>query len=229
MARAHRGKFDSREMAFLLAYYGATSPTKGNAEQSGLAAGYPATVARTQMARVIKRFGDASMSASLNAVGVNKPYLAMVVRQILETGNNKEKLDATKLACMLMGESTSESGAMTINSTAPVMVVVGASKERIAALRSAAPQPTREELERLQNERVNEKLERLRAGETFVKRPHTKAQLEEGDVIEVAVPSEQGCPGELCIETTLGAGGLPLGEGPPRDGSPVAGPDPDKV
>jgi len=177
LARARRGKFDPRELEFLLAYYGAASTTKGNAERSALAAGYPASVGRHQAGRIIKRFGDASASVSLNAAGVNKPYLAMRIRHVLENGGDKEILAAARLAYALLGESTDErGGGVTVNSTAPVMVVVGASRERIAALRNATPQLSRDELERLENERVDAKLARLRGGETFVKRPHTKAE-----------------------------------------------------
>lgn len=57
-----------------------------------------------------------------------------------------------------------KSGATTINNTGPVMVVVGASAERMKALRGAIPQMSPERAEEERAARANERLAELKAG-----------------------------------------------------------------
>ena len=161
-----RGLPDNREMLFLEAYYGADSETRGNQVQSAKKAGYTDSVAVTKATRIIKRFGTGSAAQSLNAAGVNKPYLAMRIRYVLETGKSQEILSGARLAYALLGETTDESkGGVNNTYNAPVMVIVGANSERLRALRGAVPQLSKEQQEELDNERCQNRLEALKRGE----------------------------------------------------------------
>src|SRR5258708_6282763 len=106
---------DLGEMDFLNYFFGQDSETKDNAKQSALKAGYSESTADTNSARIIKKFGAATASVSLNAVGVNKPYLAARIKHVLEQGGDKEILSAARLAFALLGEATDASGGGTAN------------------------------------------------------------------------------------------------------------------
>lgn len=161
--RGYSGKIDVREALFLEAYYDAGSKTKGSGVESALAAGYSESVAHTKWPRLLKKFGDGGFKDSLRAVGITKPYLAMKLRHILDHGDDKEQLAAVRMVLSNLGETTDQSqGGNTFN--APVMVIVGASAERMRALKEATYQPTREELEAQENARVEHKLQLLREG-----------------------------------------------------------------
>src|SRR5260221_4820373 len=107
---SYKGHVDEREMAFLDAYYSQDSETKSNLVRSALKAGYSESTAVTKASRVIRRFGDAGAASSLTAMGVNKPYLASRIKQVLEEGSDKEIPAADRLAYTLLGENTAESG-----------------------------------------------------------------------------------------------------------------------
>lgn len=155
---------DVRDALFLEAYYGEKSQTKGNGLESALSAGYSESVAHTKWPRILKKFGNGGFKDSLRAVGITKPYLAMKMRHILEHGDDKEQLSAVRMILSNLGETTDQGqgGGNTFN--APVMVIVGASAERMRALKEAAYQPTRKELQEAEDARVEHKLQLLREG-----------------------------------------------------------------
>lgn len=162
-------------MLLLDYYYSKDSETKGNLVQSALKAGYSESTAITKAPRIIKRFGTAGAGESLNAVGVNKPYLAMRIRHVLENGGDKEILSAARLAYALLGEATDSGGSVTNTFNAPTMVIVGASQERIKALRGAIPQLSKEEQERLEDAATQERLEAFKRGEIPLVSRHSVA------------------------------------------------------
>jgi hypothetical protein len=167
-------------MAFLDYFYSKDSETKGNAQKSALRAGYSESVALTKATRIIKRFGDASAGASLNAVGVNKPYLASRLKSVLENGDDKEILAAARLAYTLLGETTGDGGAATNVYNAPVMIIQGMTQSRMKALREAIPQLTAEEKQLADEQESADRLAAFKRGELGFVSKHSKADPEGG-------------------------------------------------
>jgi hypothetical protein len=160
------GRLDDREVLFLANFYANDSPTKGKGKDSAVAAGYPETSATHRADIVLKKYGDLSFSVSAKAVGITKPYLAHKLKQIMETGGDKEVLASIRLALANFGEATDQQGGITGNTfNGPTMVIIGASAEKMKALREATPQLTREQLEEQSNQRSAERLEMLKRGE----------------------------------------------------------------
>lgn len=163
--RGFNSRIDVREALFLANFYGEKSPTKANGKESALAAGYDETTSQTAWPRILKKFGDNGMKDSLRAVGITKPYLAMKIKHILETAKASDMIPALRMALVGLGESTDNSGGnVNVNATGPVMVIVGATPERMKALKAAAYVPTREEREAAENARVEKRLQLLREG-----------------------------------------------------------------
>lgn len=164
-----REKLDEREIVFLANYYASDSKTRGKGMDSALAAGYSDSTAFQKSGRILKKFGDCSFAVSAKAFGITKPYLAFRLKQILEMPiekNVKEVIAAMRLSLANFGEATDQSGSsVTVNSTGPTMVIVGASPERMRALREATVQPTEEQLELARQARVKKRLEMMDRGE----------------------------------------------------------------
>lgn len=222
-SRARFKIFDPKHEALLLAYYAEDSPTRGNGEQSAIKVGYPAITARTVASQILKRYDKRKFQDALKAVGVNNLMMAHRVRRMILNGADKDAIAAIRLALAAKGEVTDESrGGVTVNANAPVMVIVGASQERIRALRNAEPQLPREVQEHLSEQRGDAKLALLREGETFVKRPHSKAKVDDG---EVEILDVESSPVECIDETPTGAGrrASSAGHGDPQEPG-VAGP-----
>lgn len=163
------------EVLFLDAYYSKDSETRGNAVASALKAGYSESTAHDQTARLIKRFGNASAGVSLDALGINKPYLAAKLKELMENGNDKEVLAAVRLSYTLLGESTGEGGQATNVFNAPVMVIQGMTNKRLESLRTASALPTPEEEQLASEQQSAERLELLRQGKLPPIKSHSKA------------------------------------------------------
>lgn len=160
-------KSDEREALFLSYYYGDKSPTKGKMADSMLEAGYPQTTALTQGPRILEKYKDGAFAVAARVCGITKPFLAMKMKQILDLpikDHSKEVMAAIRLTLANFGEATDQStgGGNTFN--APVMMIVGATPERIEALRNSTPQLSREQLEQISNERSAKKLQMLKDG-----------------------------------------------------------------
>jgi len=205
-----------RDQAFLLAYYGENSPTKGNLEQSALAIGLSESVATKQANRIFKRYDKKRFQEALTAVGVNNILMANRLRKMIEDGSDKDAINAIRLALAAKGEATDQQGAsVNIQSSAPVMVIVGANASKINALRTASKQPTRRELE-LQAEaeeleRCKTKLEMLKRGELpqLPSKSHARKHVEEAEILDIH-PSDASAVREVADQ----AGGRDCGEGP---------------
>jgi hypothetical protein len=192
-----RGRWthDDREEAFLLNFYSDESLTKGNAKQSALEAGYAESTATDKAQRIIKKYNWKQFKQALAACGVNNLMMAMRMRKMIEKGGDKDALGAIRLALANKGEGTDErTGALNINSSGPIMVIVGASQERMKALRGAIPQLTREQQEELENQRVQDRLDQLKRGELpqlpskSKAEPDASIQCVEGTVAEGSLP-----------------------------------------
>src|SRR6266576_5823005 len=167
--RPNKRVLDEREILFLGHYYGEDSETKGNMERSAQAAGGPFPASEKWAERILAKYDDCSFKASAKAVGITKPYLAWRLRQILDlpiAKHSKEIIAALRLMLANLGESTDHSVGTGGNVfTGPVMVIQGATPERLKALKGAIPQLTREQLEQASNERSAARLELLKRGE----------------------------------------------------------------
>lgn len=143
-------KAEIKEALFLAFYYGEGSKSKGNAVQSMIRAGYEEKTANTGLPqKIIRRFGDLSFAASAKAVGITKPFLAIKLKQILDLSaeeHPKEVLAGARLALASFGEATEEGGKPAGNIfNAPVMIIQGATPEKLKALKGALPQLTEAE------------------------------------------------------------------------------------
>jgi len=191
--RGFHAKLDEKEVLFLANFYAADSPTKGKGKDSALAAGYSRSTAETKWPRILKKYEDCSFSSSAKAVGINKPYLAMKLKQIMEKGGDKEILAAIRLALANFGEATDQQAGTVVNATGPVMMIVGATPERMRALRTQTTLPTRKELEEQSNERGAARLQMLKEGKLPPLRKNGKYIYRETIDVEASnVPDEQG-------------------------------------
>lgn len=184
------------EVLFLDYYFSQDSETKGNATQSALRAGYAETTAITKCNRIIKKYGDASAAVSLNAVGINKPYLAAKLKQIMEKSKDKEILAAVRLSYNLMGEISESGTSVNISGNAPVMVIVGASQSRLKALRQAIPQLSPEQ-QQIEDEAASaERLAAYKRGELGYIQKHSKANINAKTLPELRAEEESPLPND---------------------------------
>lgn len=194
--RGFAGHLDEREVIFLSNYYASDSPTKGKGMHSALAAGYSESVAKTKWPRILKKYEDCGFKASAKAVGITKPYLAMKLKQIIDSGGDKEVLASIRLALANFGETTDQQSGTVVNATGPVMMIVGATPERMRALKTQTAPPTKEELEEESNRRSAIRLKMLKEGQLPPLRKTAnyiyRDKIEVMDVEEAPVPNEQG-------------------------------------
>lgn len=71
----------------------------------------------------------------MEAQGITKPYVAEKLKIILEHGKAREKLEVAKMFLTMTGDIKDEKGTPSITATGPVMVIMGATKERMRALK----------------------------------------------------------------------------------------------
>jgi len=156
----------ARDQAFLMAYYGDESPTKGNKTASARAVGFSESTAEDQAGRVFRRYDKRKFQEALKAVGVTNLLMGYRLRKMIEEGADKDAIGAIRLALAARGEATDQQSGTTINATGQVMVIVGANASRINALRTAKALPTAEELEAEENARCQARLDELKARNT---------------------------------------------------------------
>ena len=72
----------------------------------------------------------------LKEIGVDRPYVAERIKTLLDSEDEKIKLQASRMYLALTAEiSNDKAGAVSIVGNAPTMVIIGASRDRIRALR----------------------------------------------------------------------------------------------
>lgn len=81
-----------------------------------------------------KKVKEPSILDCLKAEGIDRRYVAAKLKEVFEKGKGKILIDASKLYLLLAGDIKDEKGTAIFNS-GPVMVISGASKDRIRALR----------------------------------------------------------------------------------------------
>jgi hypothetical protein len=117
---------DPREIQFLAAYYAKESPSFRQGAESARLAGYAEGSARLQADKILRRYGDLSIGASLKAVGIDNPYLAWNIREIIDNAKDpRDRLAAIKLASVINGDISEGGSKTTINAAGPVMIVQG--------------------------------------------------------------------------------------------------------
>jgi hypothetical protein len=125
-----------KERAFLLGYYGKDSPTKLDRRASALAAGYTLERAVWNANRLLDKYRDTGFRECSETVGISAASLAVMFKEILETSEGRDAISSLRLALANRGEATDHKDAprgMTFEG--PVMVIVGATPERMEALR----------------------------------------------------------------------------------------------
>jgi hypothetical protein len=132
-----------KEGNFLLAYFGKDSTTRHQRGASAIAAGYSAARAVWNANRVLDKYADLSFRECAETIGVTKPQMAVAFREFMQDCKGKDRLQGFRLLLANMGEATDN--AMSKQATVingPVMVIVGATEERMRALcRGSDPVP----------------------------------------------------------------------------------------
>lgn len=132
-----------KEAAFLVAFYRKTSVTRLDRRASAIAAGYPVARAVWSANRVLEKYADTSFRECAEMVGISKARMAVMLSEIMEHGEPKEKLSSVRLMLANIGEATDNRDARGMTFQGPTMVIVGATPERIQALKGcSAPEFT---------------------------------------------------------------------------------------
>lgn len=131
-----------QEAEFLVAYYGKKSATRLDRRASAITAGYTARMALWNANRLLKKYAERSFKQCAEAVGINKPQLAVMFREVLETSEGRDAISSIRLMMANLGEQTDSAGSQkSVSVNMPVMVIVGANRGRVEALRrGGAPQ-----------------------------------------------------------------------------------------
>jgi hypothetical protein len=117
---------------------------------------------------------------------VDSPWLVEKLIWVANNGKPKERLEALDRIMTLRGDIKDKNSAspMMVNN-GPVMVVVGATQERMKALRGAIPQLSPERAEGERAARANERLAELKRGNQADIATHSKARIDELEVSDV--------------------------------------------
>jgi hypothetical protein len=125
-----------QEADFLVAFYGKASPTRLDRRASAVTAGYTPRMALWNANRLLKKYAERSFKQCAEAVGINKPQLAVMFREVLETSEGRDAISSIRLMMANLGEQTDSAGSQkSVNVNMPVMVIVGATRGRMEALR----------------------------------------------------------------------------------------------
>jgi hypothetical protein len=136
MEKASKKLVTELEADFLVAYYGKASVTRLDRRASAITAGYTPRMALWNANRLLKKYAERSFKQCAEAVGINKPQLAVMFREILETSEGRDAISSIRLMMANLGEQTDSAGSQkNINVNAPTMIIVGATQERMDALK----------------------------------------------------------------------------------------------
>lgn len=125
-----------KEAAFLLAFYGKDSKTRFDRRASAIAAGCTPRMALWNANRILEKYKETGFRECAETLGINNANLAVMFQGILETSEGKDAISALRLALANRGETTDGASSQkppVVNM--PVMVIVGATEERLEALR----------------------------------------------------------------------------------------------
>lgn len=149
--KARHKLVEERERAFLLGYYGKDSATKLDRRASALAAGYTPDRAVWNANRLLDKYRDRGFRECSETVGISSASLAVMFKEILENSEGRDAISSLRLALANRGEATDNKGALSgMTFEGPMMVIVGATPERLKALRrgsNPAPAPEQDVIE----------------------------------------------------------------------------------
>ena len=127
---------EEKERAFLLGYYGKDSATKLDRRASALGAGYTLDRAVWNANRLLDKYRDRGFRECSESVGISTASLAVMFKEILETSEGRDAISSLRLALANRGEITDHKDALRgMTFDGPTMVIVGATPERLSALR----------------------------------------------------------------------------------------------
>src|ERR1700736_3431529 len=95
--KAKKRPVDEQEADFLLAFYGKNSPTRIDRRASAISAGYTPRMALWNANRLLKKFAERSFKQCAEAVGINKPQLAVMFREVLQTSEGRDAISSIRL------------------------------------------------------------------------------------------------------------------------------------
>jgi hypothetical protein len=133
--KAKRKPVADQEADFLLAFFGKSSATRLDRRASAISAGYTPRMAMWNANRLLKKFADKGFRECVEAIGVTTPALAVAFKETLETAEGKEALASLRLALANRGEQTDNKDSRGVTFEGPTMVILGATPERLDALR----------------------------------------------------------------------------------------------
>src|SRR5258708_1495665 len=135
---------EQREREFLMAYFSVKSETRFDRTASAITAGYTPRMALWNANRLIAKFESRSVKDCVEAVGINAPSLAVMLRENLDAAEGKDQLSGLRLAMGNRGEQTDSTTIQkNLAVNIPVMIIQGMTNERLIALRRGSD-PARE-------------------------------------------------------------------------------------
>lgn len=133
-----RSKRIAQEIKFLGAFYDLDSPTYQDGKASAIEAGYKDKTASRVAENLLEKYRDFDFKAIAEKMGIDRISIGLALKKIVQgSGAPRDVLSAARLLLANMGEITdgaSSQKAPVVN--VPVMIIQGATPERIAALRS---------------------------------------------------------------------------------------------
>ena len=136
---------DPREEKFYAQFFGIGSvqTSRGDAVASAVLAGYDEDKAAAVAKRLIESLDKAPFKRVLAAAGLTKSALALVIAEDLKNCTARDKIAYLRVALKLMGEleEGAQAGPVTLNAGAgaQILIVQGATPEKMKALRSGKP------------------------------------------------------------------------------------------
>ena len=140
---------DPREELFYSHFFGlptlaiGEAPTRGDAIASALKAGYDESKAAAIGKRLLDSLDKAPFKRVLSSAGLTKSALALVITDAIKTCTARDMISYLRVALKLMGELEEGAQGAPINinpgAGAQILIVQGATAEKMKALRSGKP------------------------------------------------------------------------------------------
>jgi len=136
VGRPTKREIANREVLFLIHYFDEAGQFYMQQKEAGLAAGFRPYSVMPDTTAVLERYSAKPFAECIEAVGLNRMYLATKLRAILA---DKETKSETKIMAMRMllnnlGEKTADSSTTLNINTPKAMVIIGTDPKRIAAM-----------------------------------------------------------------------------------------------
>jgi hypothetical protein len=127
----------AREINFLAAFYDAGAPTYQDGKASAVLAGFKEKSASRVAENLLEKYRGFDFKAITRAMSIDRISIGLALKKILQgDAAPRDVLSASRLLLANMGEQTDSSSInKNVNVAAPVMLIVGATSERLEALR----------------------------------------------------------------------------------------------